>query len=160
MIQLDSRRLVASPQHKVTLPAYYIARYPVTVAQFRAFVDASGYQWGGSSWEQGAVNHPIVYVSWHDAVAYCVWLTARLREWPDTPEPLATLLHTEDWQVTLPSEAEWEKVARGIDGRTYSWGNEPDPSRANYDETGINTTNAVGCFPMRCQPLWCGRIEW
>jgi formylglycine-generating enzyme required for sulfatase activity len=77
----------ASPQHKVTLPTYYIARYPVTVAQFRAFVAASGYEWGGRDSPQGAANHPIVWVSWHDAVAYCNWLTTRLREWSGAPEP-------------------------------------------------------------------------
>jgi formylglycine-generating enzyme required for sulfatase activity len=147
----DSWLLKASPQHKVKLPAYYITRYPVTVAQFRAFVDASGYQWGRSS-QQGAAHHPVVYVSWHDALAYCYWLTARLREWSGTPEPLATLLRTEDWRVILPSEAEWEKAARGADGRAYPWGNEPDPNRANYDGTGINTTSTVGCFPHGASP--------
>ena len=148
----DSLFLKASPQHKVTLPAYYIARYPVTVVQFRTFVEASGYAWEGRNHPQGAAHHPVVYVSWHDAMAYCVWLTARLREWSDTPEPLATLLRTEDWRVILPSEAEWEKAARGIDGRVYPWGNELDPNRANYDETGINTTSAVGCFPHGVSP--------
>ena len=108
--------------------------------------------WGHRSRQQGAENHPVVYVSWHDAVAYCNWLTARLQEWPGTPEPLATLLRTEDWRVILPSEAEWEKAARGIDGRVYPWGNEPDPNRANYDETGMNTTSAVGCFPHGASP--------
>ncbi len=101
---------------------------------------------------QGAAHHPVVYVSWHDALAYCNWLTARLREWSGTPEPLATLLRTEDWRVILPSEAEWEKAARGTDGRAYPWGNEPDPNRANYNETGINTTSAVGCFPHGASP--------
>jgi formylglycine-generating enzyme required for sulfatase activity len=142
----------ASPQHKVTLPTYYIARYPVTVAQFRTFVDASGYQWGPSNSQQGAAHHPVVYVSWHDALAYCDWLTVRLREWSGTPEPLVTLLRNENWQVILPSEAEWEKAARGIDGRAYPWGNEPDPNRANYNETGINTTSVVGCFSHGASP--------
>ena len=148
----DSSFRKASPQHKVTLPAYYIARYPVTVVQFRTFVEASGYAWKNRNRPQGAAHHPVVYVSWHDALAYCNWLTARLREWSGAPEPLATLLRTEDWRVILPSEAEWEKAARGTDGRAYPWGKEPDPNRANYIETGINTTSTVGCFPHGASP--------
>jgi formylglycine-generating enzyme required for sulfatase activity len=129
-----------------------MARYPVTVAQFRVFVETSGYEWRHRSRQQGAENHPVVWVNWHDAVTYCNWLTARLQEWSGTPEPLATLLRTEDWRVILPSEAEWEKAARGIDGRVYPWGNERDPNCANYGETGINTTSAVGCFPHGVSP--------
>jgi formylglycine-generating enzyme required for sulfatase activity len=133
-------------QHEVYLPLYYMACYPVTVAQFQAFVDATAYPWEYKD-RQGPPNHPVVYVSWHDARAYCAWLTERLRTWEETPALLRTLLGNKHWYVTLPSEAEWEKAARGTDGRHYPWGNEPDPNRANYDETGIDTTSTVGCFP-------------
>ena len=140
------------PRHRVTLPRYYIARYPVTVAQFRAFVEASGHRPADAQSLEGLPTHPVVYVDWYDAVAYCDWLTARLRTWEHTPEPLVVLLRHGDWHVILPSEAEWEKAARGKDSRVYPWGNDPDPDRANYDDTGADTTNAVGCFPGGASP--------
>jgi formylglycine-generating enzyme required for sulfatase activity len=141
-----------SNQHELTLPAYYIARYPVTVAQFRTFVEASGYEPDTERSLQGVDNHPVVNVTWYDALAYCDWLTQRLRGWEGTPEPLVTLLRRDGWVITLPSEAEWEKAARGTDGRRYPWGTESDPDRANYDDTGIGTTSAVGCFPGGASP--------
>jgi formylglycine-generating enzyme required for sulfatase activity len=143
------------PQHELTLPTYYIARYPVTVAQFRAFVEDSGYEPRDSDSLRGVGNHPARYVTWYDALEYCKWLTQRLREWEKTPEPLATLLREEGWVITLSSEAEWERAARGSeDSRRYPWGNDSDPNRANYDDTGIGTTSAVGCFPGGASP--CG----
>jgi hypothetical protein len=101
------------PQHEITLPRYYIARYPVTVEQYRAFVHESGYKPTGEEWLCGLSNYPVVHVSWYDAIAYCRWVTERLRECEGTPAELANLLHQEGWCVTLPSEAEWEKAARG-----------------------------------------------
>jgi formylglycine-generating enzyme required for sulfatase activity len=110
------------PQHAVNLPRYYIARYPVTVAQFRAFTEESGYQPEDEDSLRGLPNHPVVNMNWYEALKYCEWLTERLREWEGTPEPLATLLRRGSWRVTLPSEAEWEKAARGTDGRIYPRG--------------------------------------
>ena len=163
------------PQHQVMLPGYYIARYPVTVAQWRAFVKDSGHEPVNPDSLRGVDNHPVVWVTWYEAVKYCQWLTKKLREWEGTPEPLATLLRvgTEGgppWVITLPGEAQWEKAARGTDRRIYPWGDDPDPNRANYGDTGIGTTSAVGCFPGGASPYgvedlsgnvweWC-RTKW
>jgi formylglycine-generating enzyme required for sulfatase activity len=146
-----------TPQHEVTLPTYYFARWPVTVAQFRAFIEDVKFTPKDPDCLNGVPNHPVVKVSWPEALAYCRWLTETLRASNKTPEPLATLLRKGDdgrgpWQVTLPSEAEWEKAARGIDGRIYPWGNNPDRNRANYADTGIGGTSAVGCFPAGASP--------
>ncbi|MGE0683978.1 MAG: SUMF1/EgtB/PvdO family nonheme iron enzyme, partial [Candidatus Binatia bacterium] len=134
------------PQHTVELATYDMARYPVTVAQFRAFVEQSGYQPTDEDSLRGLDTHPVVNVTWYDAMAYCQWLTRKLQGWSDLPEPLATIFR-EGGRVTLPSEAEWEKAARGADGRLYPWGDEFDPNKTNTSETGINGTSAVGCFP-------------
>ena len=131
----------ARPQGTAYLPAFYIGRYEVTVAQFRAFVEATGYRVDAQAL-QAPPDHPVASVSWPDVLAYCRWLEATLREWPQTPQPLSRVLR-DGWRIGLPSEAEWEKAARGTDGRIYPWGNEPRPDRANY--RGIRTT-PVGSF--------------
>jgi formylglycine-generating enzyme required for sulfatase activity len=139
-------------QHELDLPPFHVARYPVTVAQFAACVQDSDFQPGAPDSLRGEANHPVVWVSWHEALKYCQWLTERLRGWEGTPEPLATLLREGRWAVTLPSEAQWEKAARGTDWRQYPWGEEADPKRANYSGTGIGTTTAVGLFPAGASP--------
>jgi formylglycine-generating enzyme required for sulfatase activity len=142
--------------HRVVLPRYFIARYPVTVAQFRAFVEDGGQVADPDSIREPATR-PVRWVQWSEALAYADWLTARLRAWDGTPEPLASLLREADvgkrWRVTLPSEAEWERAARGAGGRSYPWGEEPPTAaRANYREVGIRRPSAVGCFPGGATP--------
>ncbi|MCP4110443.1 MAG: SUMF1/EgtB/PvdO family nonheme iron enzyme, partial [Desulfobacteraceae bacterium] len=127
------------PQHKVMLSEYAIAKYPVTVTQFRAFVQDTGYE-ADRRWRDYPDNHPVVYVSWNDAVEYCKWLTEKLKE------------KGCNWKIQLPTEAQWEKAARGEDGRFYPWGNNPDPDRANYVDTGIGFTSTVGCFHKGASP--------
>jgi formylglycine-generating enzyme required for sulfatase activity len=167
------------PRHLVDLPAYSVAKYPVTNAQYAAFVQDGGYSesryWTKAGWRwkrdrtgpatYGGVfdlpNHPVVMVRWHEAVAFCRWLTERLRE---TGE-IGT-----DKEVRLPTEAEWEKAARGSDGRIYPWGNEFSAEKCNMYDTNIGTTSAVGCFPDGARPNgvedlsgnvweWCG-TKW
>ena len=137
-------------------PDFYIARYPVTVAQFRAFVDATG--------SKIEVPHtladprraplgdphsrPVWYVSLHEALAYCEWLNELLATAPVLEGcKAARLVREGSWQVSLPSELEWEKAARGgLDSAVFSWGDTPDPNRANYRESEIGDTSVVGCF--------------
>ena len=198
---------------------FWIARHPVTVAQFNLFVDQGGYrqeQWWREAikaglWKEGKVfsrfwsesdqesrdewrerpgdsgprftapNHPVVDVSWYEALAFCRWLQARAHLPPF-------------FQLGLPSEAEWEKAARGGESlpakpvvrtiasglveppqpdmlpeernqRQYPWGDEFNPNRANCDETKLRATSAVGCFQAGASPCgvedMCGNTwEW
>jgi len=142
-------RLSSSGQGTVDLPAFYIGRYEVTVAQFWAFVEETGYKaddeaFQGLLWDKRLYtpDHPVADVSWTNAIAYARWLETALREWPETPPEIARLLR-DGWRISLPTEAEWEKAARGSDGRVYPWGNEPRRDRANYQGRG---TVPVGSF--------------
>lgn len=139
------------PAHDFTIPyEYRIGRYPVTVAQFREFVEASGTGAGEYDRFRGPANHPVTYVSWHDALAFCDWLTERWRKEGRLKK---------DEVVRLPTEPEWEKAARGTDGRNYPWGSKPDPNLANYDETGIGGPSTVGCFPGGQSPYGCEEMS-
>jgi formylglycine-generating enzyme required for sulfatase activity len=123
------------PQHTVEIPYdYFMARFPVTNAQYAAYAQAKGFSHPVSDWEKKR-DHPVVNVSWDDAIAYCVW-------WNDLRKnelPAGVVLR-------LPTEAEWEKAARGTDGLIYPWGNTFDPNKCNTDEGGKNDTTPVGAY--------------
>ncbi|MBC7250694.1 MAG: formylglycine-generating enzyme family protein [Anaerolineae bacterium] len=134
----DSGRQDEAPAHEVDLPAFEIDKFEVTNADFAVFVEETGYQTDAEKqglsriWKdaaEGKDNHPVVYVSWNDATAYCQWLGKR-----------------------LPTEAEWEKAARGTDGRLYPWGDEYDASKLNGKDSGIRGTTAVGSFADGASP--------
>ncbi|MCP4287422.1 MAG: formylglycine-generating enzyme family protein, partial [Gammaproteobacteria bacterium] len=139
------------PQHEVTIAAFKMSRYPITNAQYQAFVDDGGKEPRKLREPFGLSNHPVVGVTWYDAMAFCDWLTKRLLDTGELKEGMV---------VRLPSEAEWEYAARGPDGLIYPWGNEPEPKPelANYDETNFGETSAVGCFP-RGKSLFSGCEE-
>lgn len=127
----------------VTVPAFYIARHEVTVAEFAAFASATRWTVDARALS-GQPTHPVTHVSWPDALAYCRWLETLLKSAPSTPESMKERL-ANAWRVTLPTEAEWEKAARGTDGRRYPWGNEADRSRANYERSGTTPAGMFSC---------------
>ncbi|MYD71423.1 MAG: formylglycine-generating enzyme family protein [Acidobacteria bacterium] len=132
-------------QGTVDLPAFYIGRTEVTVAQFGAYAAAAGASVAGEAL-RGPPDHPVANISWPDALAYARWLETTLRGWSGTPPALRQRLD-QGWRITLPTEAQWEKAARGTDGRVFPWGDTPRPGAAN-DNTGPGATVAVG--PIDC----------
>jgi formylglycine-generating enzyme required for sulfatase activity/energy-coupling factor transporter ATP-binding protein EcfA2 len=127
------------PAHTVWAGDFRIGAYPVTNAQYEAFVRATNHappkHWRGHQAPVELRNHPVVNVSWHDANAYCAWRT-----------------QAEGRLVRLPTEAEWEKAARGTDGRTWPWDNTFDPMKCNMNQTGIGDTSPVGIFAAGRSP--------
>jgi len=145
-------------QHLLFLEDYFIAHTPVTNAQFARFVSTTGYRttaekegsaWGysdgkyqnikGANWQHPngpdssvKMDHPVVSVSWHDAVAFCQWA-----------------------DVQLPSEAQWEKAARGTDGQIYPWGNEPPTDNLCNFNMNVGTTTPVGSYLDSASPYGC-----
>jgi len=142
-----------TPQHRVELPAFLMARFPVTVGQFRSFAQATGAKLEDEAGLRKPATRPITTVSLDEAMAYCAWLDQVLRSWPRLPGKLKDALA--GGKVTLPSEAEWEKAARDGDGRIYPWGDQWNPGRANTRGAGIGSTSAVGCFPSGKSPFGC-----
>jgi|WetSurMetagenome_2_1015567.scaffolds.fasta_scaffold117629_2 toxoflavin biosynthesis protein ToxD len=115
------------------LDDYWIARYPVTNAQFARFVAAVEYPFDQGAWQTKA-DHPVVNVSWRDALAYCAWLNETLRD------------ELRDLVLRLPTEAEWEKAARGPHSLEWPWGNEFDKRKCNSNEAGQGGTMPVGAY--------------
>ncbi|MEW5988907.1 MAG: SUMF1/EgtB/PvdO family nonheme iron enzyme [Chloroflexota bacterium] len=206
----DGEEADEQPCHLVNLEYdYWLGLYPVTNAQFQVFVDERGYhepaywpeaqaagywqpkkftgfqgRWDGAPRQQPAdygrpfnlPNHPVVGVTWYESLAFSRWLT---RQWQEER------LLPAGWSVTLPSEAEWEKAARGgveipaepierailsrqvgtsfrppmqpnpDPRRVYPWLGQDDPNKANGQESGIGTTSAVGGFPAGASPYGC-----
>jgi formylglycine-generating enzyme required for sulfatase activity len=128
-----------TPLHQVDLPAFLISKVPVTNAQYEVFVRSTGHE-APKGWllrrpPASLLGHPVVGVSWHDAAAYCAWLSAESGR-----------------AYRLPSEAEWEKAARSTDGRLYPWGNEWQDKCCNC---GSASTTPVTAFPNGASPCGC-----
>ena len=124
------------PQHEVHVDAFEIGKYPVTNREYEEFVRATGHRppplWEGSTAPAGKGNHPVVRIAHEDALAYTQWLSG------ETERP-----------YRLPTEAEWEKAARGTDGRIYPWGNYFDHERCNTVEG-----NTLSMLYRRARPLY------
>jgi formylglycine-generating enzyme required for sulfatase activity len=129
--------------HRLLLLDYAISRVPITNAQYQLFVQATDHappeNWNGKRAPRGREIHPVFNVTWNDGLAYCRWLSGV------TGKP-----------ITLPSEAEWEKAARGADDpRSYPWGDTFDAARCNVGESGFGYTTPVGVFQNGASPYGC-----
>jgi uncharacterized membrane protein YfbV (UPF0208 family) len=134
------------PQHSLYLPSFYIAKYPVTVSQWRSMYGSSSQRKpSNASSLKGPDDHPVTMITWTESLAYAQW-----------------------FGLTLPSEAEWEKAARGTDGRIYPWGNQWQKKYANTSEYSYfaGKTTAVGQFspngdsPYQCVDMAGNVWEW
>jgi len=127
-------RYDGKPIHKLFLPFYQIALTPVTNAQYAIYVRDSGAKapehWHGGNIPRKLEDHPVMNVSWDDALSYCKWLSTKINR-----------------PVSLPSEAEWEKAARGDrDRRAWPWGKNWEELHCNSSELGLGETTPVGLF--------------
>jgi formylglycine-generating enzyme required for sulfatase activity len=169
---VDTQAYESEPdQCRLRLPDYAIGKYPVTVGEYRAFIEAGGYDsrdcWTAAGWQwrerkritkpdfwerrkwTGDDRLPVVGVSWYEAAAFCRWLAEATGR-----------------AYRLPTEAEWEKAARGTEGRIYPWGNQYAKGYANIDEraggagqgTYLKRTSPVGSYPPESASP-CGAMD-
>jgi serine/threonine-protein kinase len=126
------------PVRRMNLPAFYIDKYEVTNKRYKRFIDATGYKvpwsqdpavaayawnWQKRMYPEGKGDDPVVLINWEDARAFCAWAGK-----------------------TIPSEAQWEKAARGANGKSYPWGNAWEAAKANTSESGVKQTAPAGSF--------------
>lgn len=129
--------------HRIYLDGYLIARVPITNAQYHLFTQAAGQalprSWEGDQPPKGFESHPVTTVILDDALAYCAWLSQVTGK-----------------AITLPSEAQWERAARGHqDQRRYPWGDEFEVTHCNSKALGLNQTTPVGIFQAGASPDGC-----
>ncbi len=127
----------------VDVPTFYLARREVTVGEFAAFAHATGWSADPRALA-AAADLPVVFVGWTDAVRYARWLSTALAAAPSTPAEVRRLLAA-GWRVALPTEAQWEKAARGTDGRLYPWGDRLRRDRAVFEAAAPRAAGAVAC---------------
>lgn len=150
---------VEKPQHTVELSDYWMAKFILTNQQYADFLGKQKHP--VSDWQKRK-DHPVVNVSWNDAVAYCKWFNETYQN---------ELKAAGGLTLRLPSEAEWEKAARGAYGNEWPWGNEFDPNKCNSVEGQKGGTTSVGAYsalggdsPYGCADMagnvweWCG--DW
>ncbi len=132
----------AAPQHETTTATFQISRYPITNSQYARFIAECGYpppeHWRGVTPPPELRNHPVVFVSWYDACAYCQWRSQK-----------------EGRIFRLPTEAEWEKAAIGNQGTLFPWGDDLSTTRHNNYAAGVGTTSTVGIFAAGVSPYGC-----
>ncbi|MDE0503177.1 MAG: SUMF1/EgtB/PvdO family nonheme iron enzyme, partial [Candidatus Poribacteria bacterium] len=128
------------PQREVTLDAFYIGMLPLSNAQYWRFLAAKGHNLPRfhDSPRFNAPDCPVVGVSWYDALELLKWINELC-----------------DNYFRLPTEAEWEKAARGTDGRIYPWGDVWGVSNGNFGEVRLKRTTPVGSYPSGASPYGC-----
>ena len=149
MVLVDAGPFLSGPDNRqLWMPAYYLDVYPTTNADFGRFVASTGHRppshWPGGVCPDALLDHPVVFVTWHDADAYALWA-----------------------DKALPSQHEWEKAARGVRGAIYPWGDRVVAAAGvcNVRESGLGTTTPVRRYHNGVSPYgaydMCGNVwEW